>query len=213
MAIPENKTDIETGNPGILDYPQTRGDFIFKFYFTLFLQVFLTNMVYLAMSQINPVREFMGTAAGLHLLCHTTAITFISLILMIMFRKRHPYNYVLLFLYTLALSFTVGGFASQIDGEIVFHAMSGALITMHSLSYFAVVTAKQGREARDSFCFGPFKFFALLLLILLSVVTSYFPNEKTLNDVYNFLGLVLWIPIFVDCCLNVVIDLFVMSKE
>ncbi|KAL3642034.1 hypothetical protein CASFOL_012849 [Castilleja foliolosa] len=227
MAIHENKTDIETDGPGILEYPKTRGDFIVQFYFILSLPVLFAMFLYLPMSKINPVREFMRTADGSHVLCATTAITFIcnkfydwyiissvklgrksgcTLILLIMFWKRHPYNFVLLLLYTLASSFTVAGLCSQIDGEIVSKAMFLAIIPLHSLAYFAKVTAKEGR---DLICTRPFLLCALLLLIILSLVTTIFPGGVIVNNVYNFLVLALYIPILIDCCLNLGIDLYV----
>ncbi|KAL3642032.1 hypothetical protein CASFOL_012847 [Castilleja foliolosa] len=171
-AIPENKNkgDIETGNNNGQLYPG---------------MLLITFGVCLAMSLTHPVREFMSTSTGSHLLLATYPITFIFLILTLIFRQRHPYNYVLLFIYTLSISFMVGAVSSQLKGRIVLLAAGLTLLLMIGLTLFTFVAAKRGRDFSQ---LGPFLFCALLLLIAVGVIMIFFPMGKIMHHVYCSIG-------------------------
>ncbi|GFP85803.1 bi1-like protein [Phtheirospermum japonicum] len=162
--------------------PQMRWAFIHKVYSILCFQWILTFGVCMAISLIHPVREFMGTAAGFYVLLTTIAITFISLILMLGFREHHPWNYVLLLIFTLAMSFMVGAASTQIKGEIILLAAGLTLLVTAGLTLFTFVAAKRGWDFSS---LGPFLFCALLLLIAFGVVRIFFPVGKIVNQVFS----------------------------
>ncbi|KAL3828761.1 hypothetical protein ACJIZ3_017563 [Penstemon smallii] len=181
MAIFSGKgLDIETGNngklyPGMMENPQMRWGFIRKVYSILCVQLLLTFGVAIAMFLIHPVREFMHTNNGLYAMIALILLTFILCILMHVFSKRHPWNYLLLFLFTIAMALMIGAVCTQRKGHSVLLAAGLTLLVTVGLTLFTFFAAKRGYD----FSFlGPFLFCAVLLLIAFGLIRIIFPMGR-----------------------------------
>ncbi|GFQ05340.1 bi1-like protein [Phtheirospermum japonicum] len=186
----KGRVDIEMGNngqlyPGMQENPQLRWAFIRKVYSILCIQLLLTFAVSLTMFLIHPVREFMATASGFYVLLAFIVVTFILLILMHTFSQRHPWNYVLLLLFTLTLSFMVGAASTQSKGEAVLLAAGLTLLVTVGLTLFTFVAAKRGCDFKFLW---PFLFCSLLLLIAFGLIRIIFPMGKILQQVIGCFG-------------------------
>ncbi|KAL6526586.1 hypothetical protein OROGR_015676 [Orobanche gracilis] len=163
----KNNGDIEMGNngqlyPGMLESPQMRWAFIRKVYSILCVQFLLTFGVSMAMFLIKPM-------------C----------IMMHCFSQRHPWNYILLFLFTLAMACTVGAASTQRKGETVLLAAGLTLVVTVGLTLFTFVAAKRGCD----FSFmGPFLFCSLLLLIAFGIIRIIFPMGRLGEQVIGCIG-------------------------
>lgn len=78
----KNNVDVEMGNngqlyPGMQENPQLRWGFIRKVYSILCLQLLITFGVAVAMTLIQPVREFLRTSTGLYVMIGIMVFTFI----------------------------------------------------------------------------------------------------------------------------------------
>ncbi|KAL6571470.1 hypothetical protein OROHE_003113 [Orobanche hederae] len=186
----KNNGDIEMGNngqlyPGMLESPQMRWAFIRKVYSILCMQFLLTFGVSIAMFLIKPVREFMHTATGFYIMIAIMIVTFILCIMMHCFSQRHPWNYILLFLFTLAMACTVGAASTQRKGETVLLAAGLTLVVTVGLTLFTFVAAKRGCD----FSFmGPFLFCSLLLLIAFGIIRIIFPMGRLGEQVIGCIG-------------------------
>ncbi|KZV25951.1 hypothetical protein F511_08896 [Dorcoceras hygrometricum] len=149
MAIFYGKSDVELGHagqlyPGMMENPQMRWGFIRKVYSILCMQLLLAFGVSLAMFLVHPVREFMRTSNGLYVMIAAIILTFVFLIMMFCFSKRHPWDYVILFLFTIALSVMIGAACIQNKGEDVLVSAGLTLVVTLGLTIFTFVAAKRG---------------------------------------------------------------------
>ncbi|XP_011073458.1 BI1-like protein [Sesamum indicum] len=115
-----NNVDVEAGGkrggrlyPGMQEDPRLRWAFIRKVYSILCLQFILVVGVAFAMLLTPPVRDFLRTPNGRYVMIALILVTFVLCILMHCFSQVHPWNYLLLFLFTLAMAFMVGAVCTQ----------------------------------------------------------------------------------------------------
>ncbi|KZV25952.1 hypothetical protein F511_08897 [Dorcoceras hygrometricum] len=190
MAIFYGKSDVELGHagqlyPGMMENPQMRWGFIRKVYSILCMQLLLAFGVSLVMFLVHPVREFMRTPNGLCVMIVALILTFVLCMMMFYFSKRHPWNYVILFLFTIAMSFMIGAACTQKRGEAVLMTAGLTLVVTLGLTIFTFVAAKRGLD----FSFlGPFLFCALLLLMAFSILRIVFPMGRLGAQVIGCIG-------------------------
>ncbi|KAL7124017.1 hypothetical protein ABFS83_14G020000 [Erythranthe nasuta] len=185
-----NSVDIEMGNggqlyPGMMENPQMRWGFIRKVYSILCVQLLLTFGVAIAMVLTHPVREFMRSPRGFFVLLPIMIVTFILCMMMSCFSKRHPWNYVFLLLFTIAIACLVGAVCAQSKGQAVLMAAGLTLLLTVGLTLFTFVAAKRGHD----FSFlGPFLFCALLVLMAFGIIRIIFPLGKVGEQVIGCIG-------------------------
>ncbi|KAI3459421.1 hypothetical protein Pfo_016084 [Paulownia fortunei] len=186
----KSNVDIEMGNngqlyPGMQENPQLRWGFIRKVYSILCLQLLLTFGVALAMSLTQPVREFLRTSNGLYVMIAIMVVTLILCIMMHCFSQRHPWNYVLLLLFTIAMACMIGAVSTQKKGQAVLLAAGLTLLVTVALTLFTFFAAKRGYD----FTFlGPFLLCALLLLMAFGIIRIIFPLGRVGEQVIGCVG-------------------------
>ncbi|KAL3634467.1 hypothetical protein CASFOL_021521 [Castilleja foliolosa] len=181
--------DIEMGHgqlyPGMQENPQMRWAFIRKVYSILCVQFLLTFGISMAMFLIHPVRVFMGTRNGFFVMIAIMIVTFILCMMMHCFSQQHPWNYVFLLLFTLAMSFMVGAASTQHKGETVLLTAGLTLVVTLGLTLFTFIAAKRGCDFNFM---GPFLFCALLLLIAFGIIRLIFPMGRLGEQVIGCIG-------------------------
>ncbi|CAA0814179.1 Bax inhibitor-1 family protein [Striga hermonthica] len=186
----KNNVDVEMGNngqlyPGMSENPQMRWAFIRKVYSILCIQFLLTFGVAMAMFLIQPVRTFMRTPPGIIVFVAILIVTFILCMMMHCFSQKHPWNIILLFLFTLAMACLVGASSTLRKGETVLLAAGLTLVITIGLTLFTFIAAKRGVD----FSFlGPFLFCALLLLFAFAIIRIIFPMGRLGEQVIGCIG-------------------------
>ncbi|GFP85805.1 bi1-like protein [Phtheirospermum japonicum] len=164
---------------------QMRWAFIRKVYSILCMQFLLTFGISMAMFLIHPVRVFMATANGFFVMIAIMIVTFILCMMMHCFSQRHPWNYILLLLFTLAMSFMVGAATTQRKGDTVLLAAGLTLVVTVGLTLFTFIAAKRGCDFNFM---GPFLFCSLLLLIAFGIIRIIFPMGRLGEQVIGCIG-------------------------
>ncbi|EPS70625.1 hypothetical protein M569_04132, partial [Genlisea aurea] len=181
--------DIETGQlypgQGMYENPQLRWGFIRKVYSILSMQLLLTVAVGLVMILFDPVRQFMQTTTGLYVMIAAMVLTVMLCFMMSCFSQRHPWNIILLILFTLALSWMVGATCTQRKGQAVLMAATLTLLVTFSLTLFTFLAAKRGYDFNF---LGPFLLCAVLLLMAFGIIRIIFPMGRAAEQVIACIG-------------------------
>ncbi|XP_038720692.1 BI1-like protein [Tripterygium wilfordii] len=178
--------DLEAGNeetlfPGLsLGENQLRWGFIRKVYGILAAQIILTTAVSAATVLYAPLTNLLQGSSGLFLFL--LFLPFILIWPLHMYHQKHPLNLIILGLFTVSLSFTVGMTCANTDGRIVLEALilTGAVVS--SLTGYTFWAAKKGKD----FSFlGPILFTSLIILILTGFIQMFFPLGPTSVALYG----------------------------
>lgn len=98
------------------------------------------------------------------------------------YHQKHPVNLILLALFTVSLSFTVGVSCAMTEGRIVLQALILTLSVVGSLTAYTFWAAKKGKD----FSFlGPILFTSLIILVVTSFIQMFFPLGPTSVAVYG----------------------------
>ncbi|VFQ85349.1 unnamed protein product [Cuscuta campestris] len=157
---------IEAGGGGGVE-AQMRWAFIRKVYAIVSLQLLVCTAVSAAMFFTPAVKTFMATTSGLIVLIAVFIVTFIILIAMKIWEQTHPWNYVLLGLFTIALAFMVGVVCTYKKGMPIMLAAGVTALVFVVLTLYTFWATKRGYD----FSFlGPILISALMVLILFSLI-------------------------------------------
>ncbi|KAH6757184.1 Bax inhibitor-1 family protein [Perilla frutescens var. hirtella] len=171
--------------PGMQENPEMRWGFIRKVYSILCVQLLITFSIAISMTLIEPVRHFLRTTTGLYVMIAAIVLTVILCLMMSCFSQKHPWNYILLFLFTFAMAFMVGACSSQRKGDAVILAAGLTLVVTVGLTLFTFGAAKRGAD----FSFmGPFLLCALLLLMAFGIIRIIFPMGRLGEQVIGCVG-------------------------
>ncbi|KAG4186781.1 hypothetical protein ERO13_A08G064500v2 [Gossypium hirsutum] len=119
----ERKGDAEAGPqplyPMMLEPPALRWAFIRKVYSIVALQLLATAGVAATVVFVHPIaRFFVSTGAGLALYIVLIVTPFITLCPLYYFHQKHPWNYLLLGIFTISLAFAIGLTCAFTQGDI-----------------------------------------------------------------------------------------------
>ncbi|XP_021828200.1 BI1-like protein [Prunus avium] len=182
--------------PNQMETPQLRWAFIRKVYMIVAFQLLLTIGISYAVVSIPAIPHFVRSLAG--------TITFVCIFLsaiavtiaLYYYHKKHPVNYVLLILFTILLSITVGFCCSFRPGKSILLAVILTATVVVSLTIYTFWAVKRGQD----FSFlGPFLFAATLMLMMFGLIQILFPFGPFSRMVYSALGALL-------CCAYIVYD-------
>lgn len=178
--------DIESGGAaaGAADSPQLRWAFIRKVYSIVTFQILVTAALAAAVVLVRPIHSFLysGSDASMALFVVFLISPFVVMIPMLCFRDRHPWNLVLLMLFTLSISFSVGVACTTSKGKAIMEAAVLTGVVFVGLTLYTFWAAKRGHD----FSFlGPFLFAALLVLIVYCIMQMYFPLGKVGATIYG----------------------------
>ncbi|KAF8710052.1 hypothetical protein HU200_029780 [Digitaria exilis] len=181
--------------PYMMESPQIRWAFIRKVYVIVLLQLLLTVAVAAAVNHVAAIGAFFRsrTLASLGAWIAVVLAPFVAL--MIIDRSivsflvragdestRHPINLVLLTLFTICMSFSVGLSCLTAKGVIVVEAAAMTLVVVVGLTAYTFWAAKRGHDFEF---LGPFLVAASLILIVFLLMRMLFPMGKTGTLVYG----------------------------
>lgn len=187
--------DLEAGfGPNKLLYPgigaeenALRWGFIRKVYGILSVQLVLTTIVAGFVVMYDPIKEFFLQTPGLVLF-----LAFVPLIIMCplyAYHQSHPLNLILLGLFTVTISLSVGISCSLAPKEIVLEALILTAIVVVSLTAYTYWAAKKGH---DFHFLGPILFTSLMVLILFGLLQMFFPLGPISQTIYGGLSALLF---------------------
>ncbi|ERN12422.1 hypothetical protein AMTRI_Chr01g137130 [Amborella trichopoda] len=181
-----SKGDLEAGTlyPG-LGYGENelRWGFIRKVYGILATQIVLTTVVAAIVVLHPPISHLLQNSPGLAI-----GLAILPLILMCplyYYHQKHPVNLILLGLFTVFLSLSVGVACANTEGTIVLEALILTSAVVCSLTGYTFWASKKGKD----FSFlGPILFAGLMILILTGFIQIFFPLGSAASAVYGGLG-------------------------
>ncbi|CAH9104105.1 unnamed protein product [Cuscuta europaea] len=163
--------DIEAGKTAVKDEDaEMRWAFIRKVYALVSLQLFLCTAVGVAMYLIPAVKTFLNTTGGLIAFIAVIVLVFVFLIAMICYSKIHPWNYVLLLLFTFAVALMIGASCTYKKGIYVLMAAGATVLVFVVLTLFTFWAAKKGWDFNF---LGPFLMCCLMVLIAFGFVKDF----------------------------------------
>jgi len=183
--------DIETGlgqppalYPGIpAEENVLRWGFIRKVYGILSVQLVLTTLV-------SAIVVFTPAVTGF-LQSNSWSLIFISILPLILlcplyyYHQSHPLNLVLLGLFTVAISLTVGIVCALTEGIIVLEALILTAAVVVSLTAYTYWAASKGY---DFSYLGPILFVGVIILILFGIIQTFFPLGPISMTIYGVLS-------------------------
>ncbi|XP_066332911.1 protein LIFEGUARD 2-like [Miscanthus floridulus] len=170
--------------PYMMESPQLRWAFIRKVYAIVCLQLLLTVAVAATVNLVGAIGDFFRSRTMGAIAATIAVIIFPILVMipMIIYRKRHPVNLVLLALFTVGISFAVGLSCLSAKGPVILEAVVITMVVVLGLTAYTFWAAKQGYDFEF---LGPFLVAALLILMLFGLVRILFPLGKTGTMVYG----------------------------
>ncbi|XP_009804930.1 protein LIFEGUARD 4-like isoform X1 [Nicotiana tabacum] len=191
---PYRKDDVEGGArplyPTMLESPELRWGFIRKVYSILSLQLLLTIAVASVVVTVHPIAHFfVSTGAGLALYIVLIITPFITLCPLYYYHQKHPVNYLLLGLFTVALAFAVGLTCAFTSGKVILESVILTTSVVLSLTVYTFWAAKRGHDFNF---LGPFLFGALIVLMLFAFIQFLFPLGRISVMIYGCLASILF---------------------
>ncbi|KAG6574962.1 BI1-like protein, partial [Cucurbita argyrosperma subsp. argyrosperma] len=179
------KGDIENDQfyPIMMDSPQLRWAFIRKVYTIISMQLLLTTAVAAAVVFIRPIPIFfVKTTPGLIAYIGILVFTFIVLCPLYAYHRHHPWNFILLTLFTIGIAFSIGISCAFTKGKIILEAAAITCVVVLGLTLYTFWAVKRGHD----FSFlGPFLFAALLVMFTFSLIMMLFPMGKLSVKIYG----------------------------
>ncbi|XP_075653163.1 protein LIFEGUARD 4-like [Castanea sativa] len=183
-----NKGDVESGNNNDQLYPEMlesplRWAFIRKVYSILCIQMLLTTAVAATVVFFRPIPNFFTqTAAGLAVYIVICILPFILLCPLYYYHKHHPWNFFILMLFTVSISFAVGLACAFTKERIILEAAILTRVAVVSLTLYTFWAVKRGKD----FSFlGPFLFASLLVLVVFGLIQIFIPLGKMSMMIYS----------------------------
>ncbi|KAG8389305.1 hypothetical protein BUALT_Bualt02G0215600 [Buddleja alternifolia] len=188
------KDDVESGEqllyPAMQESVELRWSFIRKIYTIVSIQLLLTIAVASVVVTVHPISHFFtATSAGLALYILLIITPFIVLCPLSYYYQRHPLNYFLLGIFTLALAFAVGLTCAYTSGKVILEAVILTAAVVVSLTLYTFWAAKRGHDFNF---LGPFLFGAIIVLMLFGMIQIFFPLGKISVMIYGCLGAIIF---------------------
>ncbi|XP_020978167.1 BI1-like protein [Arachis ipaensis] len=112
-------------------------------------------------------------------------VLFAVLIPLLKYQQKHSHNYILLGLFIVSISLTVGISCANTEGKIVLEALILTSAVVSSLTGYTFWASKKGKD----FSFlGPFLFTSLFTLFLVGMMQMFFPFGPATHAIYGGIG-------------------------
>ncbi|PKA64959.1 BI1-like protein [Apostasia shenzhenica] len=189
----EKRGDVEMGAlyPNMMENPQMRWAFIRKVYMIVTLQILITIAVSSVVIFYRPIPEFLlsRTFPSLAAMIAIIILPFLVMVPLIFLRQKHPWNMILLFLFTISLSMAIGLACATRSGKVILEAAALTAIVVGGLTLYTFWAAKRGHD----FSFlGPFLSVSLLVLIIFGIVQVFFPFGAIGTSIYGCIGAIIF---------------------
>ncbi|TRY94109.1 hypothetical protein DNTS_003200 [Danionella cerebrum] len=179
-----------TSSTSVWESTSVRHAFIRKVYLILAAQLFITVSIIAVFAFVEPVRLFVVQNPAFYYASFPIYLaTYISLVCCEGPRRRHPWNLILLFIFTLALSFMTGTISSYYDTKAVFLALGITAVVCVIVTLFSFQT-----KVDFTSCTGLLCVLSVVLLvtgIITSIVLS-FQYVPWLHMLYGACGAVVF---------------------
>ncbi|KAL7084237.1 hypothetical protein ACP275_14G212800 [Erythranthe tilingii] len=181
------KDDLESGReplyPMMTESPELRWSFIRKIYTIVSIQLLLTIAVSALVVTVHPISLFFSTTrAGLAVYIVLVITPFIVLCPLYYCYQKHPVNYILLGIFTVALAFSVGLTCSYTSGKVILEAAILTAVVVVSLTLYTFWAAKRGQDFNF---LGPFLSGAIMVLLVFALIQIFFPLGKLSVMIYG----------------------------
>ncbi|XP_075521629.1 protein LIFEGUARD 2-like [Primulina tabacum] len=191
---PYRKDDEEMGQqplyPMMLESPELCWSFIRKIYTIVSIQLLLTIGVAAVVVTVHPISRFFATTgAGLALYIVLIITPFIVLCPLYYYYQRHPLNYFLLGVFTVALAFAVGLTCAYTSGKVIMESVILTAVVVISLTLYTFWAAKRGQDFNF---LGPFLFGAVVVLMLFALIQILFPLGRVSVMIYGCLASIIF---------------------
>ena len=160
-----------------------RNLFIKKVYTILYLQLMFTVGVCSLFVYNENIKNYIQGTNGQAMLITSMIFQFVLMLILICtsIARHKPYNYIILALFTIFLSYNLGVISSYYDTNTLFLASSCTCIITLGLTLFAFQTKY------DFTGFGPYILSLLLILIFMGIISIFIKND-IYNIIYSCLG-------------------------
>ncbi|KFK30873.1 hypothetical protein AALP_AA6G036900 [Arabis alpina] len=194
--LPYRKDDVETGGgsrplyPAMEESPELRWGFIRKVYSIIAFQLLATVAVAAVVVTVRPISLFFATTGvGLSLYILIIITPLIVMCPLYYYHQKHPVNYLLLGVFTLALAFAVGLTCAFTNGKVILESAILTTVVVLSLTFYTFWAAKRGHDFNF---LGPFLFGALIVLIVFGFIQILFPLGRTSVMIYGCLASIIF---------------------
>ncbi|KAI3962656.1 hypothetical protein MKX01_037299 [Papaver californicum] len=190
--------DIESGTtseqpllyPMMSGSPELRWAFIRKIYTIVSIQLLLTVAVSSVVVFVPAVSHFiLYSHAGVSLYVAILITPLIVLCLLACFHQKHPVNFILLGIFTVAVSMSVGLSCALTSGKIILEAAVLTAVVVVSLTMYTFWAAKKGYDFNF---LGPFLFASLIVLIVFAIIQILFPLGRIGTMIYEGVGAIIF---------------------
>lgn len=179
------------------DERKVRHNFISKVFGITMMQLTVTALIVAAFKFYAPIGAFIKTHPYLWWVAFgVSIITLLCISCCEKARRKTPLNYILLFIFTLSQSVTLGVFTSYFDTEILLMAVAICSGVCLVLTVFALQTKW------DFTTWGGGLLVALFILLVFGIIAVIFPG-RTITLIYSCLGALLF-------CIYLVYDIQLM---
>uniref|UniRef100_A0A8C1YZ61 Transmembrane BAX inhibitor motif containing 1b n=1 Tax=Cyprinus carpio TaxID=7962 RepID=A0A8C1YZ61_CYPCA len=166
--FPSNLRDAEgISSTGVWDSMSVRHAFIRKVYLILAVQLLITTSIIAVFTLVEPVRLFVVQNPAVYWASFPVyLVTYLMLVCCEGPRRRHPWNLILLFIFTLTLSYMTGTISSYFDTKAVFLALGITAIVCIIVTIFCFQTKVDFTSCTGLLC-------ALCVVLLVTgIITS-----------------------------------------
>uniref|UniRef100_A0A673GP05 Protein lifeguard 3-like n=1 Tax=Sinocyclocheilus rhinocerous TaxID=307959 RepID=A0A673GP05_9TELE len=152
---------------GVWDSMSVRHAFIRKVYLILAVQLLITTSIIAVFTFVEPVRLFVVQNPAIYWASFPVyLVTYLMLVCCEGPRRRHPWNLILLFIFTLTLSYMTGTISSYFDTKAVFLALGITAIVCIIVTIFCFQTKVDFTSCTGLLC-------ALcVVLLVIGIITS-----------------------------------------
>eukprot|EP00898_Chlorokybus_atmophyticus_P002504 jgi/Chlat1/3254/Chrsp22S03432 len=184
--------DLEAGGstlfPGLSEADsEMRWGFVRKVYGILSMQFLLTVIVSSIMVFSEPVNRLVTSNQAF--LIVAMLLPFAVMIPLYCYRYHHPLNLVLLGLWTVAISLTVGVACSFVAGVVVLEALILTAAVVGGLTAYTFYAVKQGKDFN---MLGPMLFASLWVLIAWGFIQFFFAPGPIGRMIYSLIGAIIF---------------------
>uniref|UniRef100_A0A3Q3X4A2 Uncharacterized protein n=1 Tax=Mola mola TaxID=94237 RepID=A0A3Q3X4A2_MOLML len=127
--------------------------FVFQVYLILASQLIVTTSIVAVFTFVDPVREFVKRNQAVYWASY--AVYFITHLVLVCCtgpRRKHPWNFILLTIFTLALSYMTGTISSFYNTKVVFLAMGITAVVCITVMVFCFQTKVDFTKCHGLFC-------------------------------------------------------------
>ncbi|KAL1825967.1 hypothetical protein DCAR_0314166 [Daucus carota subsp. sativus] len=189
------KNDVESGAtqplyPMMLESPELRWNFIRKIYSIVAFQLLLTVIIGAIVVSVKPISTFFTTTgAGLFFYILLIITPFIVLCPLSYYYQKHPVNFILLGVFTVAIAGAIGLTCAYTSGKVILEAVILTAVVVVSLTLYTFWAAKRGYDFNF---LGPFLFGAIIVLMVFSFIQIFFPLGRISEMIYGCLASVIF---------------------